>query len=149
MKIIFTVASLAPETGGPARTVSALSSSLADLGIGAEIITLDAGTVFGSPLMPANKKVETVFVPCWHSRRLPVPAFGRKLQRDCVRADACLIHDNGVWLATNHAAARIARGQKKTLVLSPRGMLTKWSLRYRNWKKTWPCMHTSAATLRQ
>ncbi len=137
MKIVFTVAALTPESGGPARTVSALSSSLADLGIAAEIITLAAGRRPDAPLMPANKNVKTVFVPCWKAPRFGValaPAFGSTLRRRCA-PDACLIHDNGAWLATNHAAAKVAREQKKTLVLSPRGMLTKWSLEYKSCKK--------------
>ncbi len=137
MKIIFTVASLTPESGGPARTVPALSSSLADLGTGSkiEIITLDAGKKsFCQPLMPANRQVETAFIPRGHLWP-QAHAFERRLKRDCAGDSPCLIHDNGVWLATNHAAARAARRQGKTLVLSPRGMLTKWSLGYRGLKK--------------
>ncbi len=99
-----------------------------------EIVTLDAGPAFGRPLMPANRQVKTVFISRSHPW-LQTRAFGRILERNCMHEGPCLIHDNGVWLATNHAAARTTRRQKKTLVLSPRGMLTKWSLGYRSWKK--------------
>jgi glycosyltransferase involved in cell wall biosynthesis len=46
-----------------------------------------------------------------------------------------IVHDHGLWLATNHAATATARRAHLALVVSPRGMLTPWALGYRRWKK--------------
>jgi glycosyltransferase involved in cell wall biosynthesis len=46
-----------------------------------------------------------------------------------------LIHDHGIWLPTNHATAVIAFQLGIPMIVSPRGMLEPWSLRYKNWKK--------------
>jgi glycosyltransferase involved in cell wall biosynthesis len=48
---------------------------------------------------------------------------------------AMIVHDHGLWLATNHAAAATARRAHLGLVVSPRGMLTAWALGHRRWKK--------------
>lgn len=39
-----------------------------------------------------------------------------------------LVHDNGVWLPTNHFSGRLARQAGVPFVVSPRGMLEPWAL---------------------
>jgi glycosyltransferase involved in cell wall biosynthesis len=46
-----------------------------------------------------------------------------------------LLHDHGLWLPSNHAAAAVARQACIPRVVSPRGMLEPWALRHRRWKK--------------
>lgn len=51
----------------------------------------------------------------------------------CIAAN--LIHDHGLWLPSNHAAARAARRWRIPIVVSPRGMLEPWALAQKRWKK--------------
>jgi glycosyltransferase involved in cell wall biosynthesis len=46
-----------------------------------------------------------------------------------------MLHDSGLWLPTNHAAAQVARATGVPFIVSPRGMLTAWALRFRGLKK--------------
>jgi glycosyltransferase involved in cell wall biosynthesis len=46
-----------------------------------------------------------------------------------------LVHDNGIWLCENHVVASMCNRQSIPLVISPRGMLEPWALRYRGLKK--------------
>lgn len=79
-----------------------------------------------------------------------VPALVRALAADGVGArlnvtnrdgrlsapvGADIVHDHGLWLPGNHAAARAARSSGIPLVVSVRGMLEPWALAHRRWKK--------------
>lgn len=44
-------------------------------------------------------------------------------------------HDHGIWLPTNHAVATCARRLGLPRVVSPRGMLDPWALRWRGTRK--------------
>jgi glycosyltransferase involved in cell wall biosynthesis len=46
-----------------------------------------------------------------------------------------LVHDHGIWSATNVAAAKAASDAGISYVLSPRGMLEPWALRYKALRK--------------
>jgi glycosyltransferase involved in cell wall biosynthesis len=46
-----------------------------------------------------------------------------------------LVHDHGLWLPTNHAAARAAAHAGVPYVVSTRGMLTAWALQFNASKK--------------
>lgn len=137
MKIIFTVADLQPESGGPSRSVSALAETVAELGIEVGVVAQEYGGK-SAPMMP-QKNVETTLVPCRSS-------FAKKLRRSssfkAALRNICgggrgkvLVHDNGLWLPTNHASARVAREMQIPFVISPRGMLTPWAMRFHGFKK--------------
>lgn len=42
-----------------------------------------------------------------------------------------LVHDNGIWLATNHCATVAAQKMKVPLIISPRGMLSGWAMQHK------------------
>src|ERR1051326_8061415 len=46
-----------------------------------------------------------------------------------------LIHDHGIWLPANHQVAIYARERSIPRMVSPRGMLEPWAMRYKRWKK--------------
>ncbi len=48
---------------------------------------------------------------------------------------SCIIHDHGVWLATNHAVAKTCRQIGVQRVVSPRGMVGRWAMSHGKWKK--------------
>ena len=138
MKVIFTIAGLQPEHGGPSYSVPALAEALARAGTAVEILTQQYGPTWQPPLAPAADLVTTTFVDASSplARRLQwSPQFKKVLQARAQRSGAQIIHDAGLWLRTNHAAAQVARAARLPLIISPRGMLTAWSLQFKGWKK--------------
>lgn len=138
MNVLFTIAGLHPESGGPARSVPALATALARRGVGSEILSLDYREHTQAPLTPDGTLVRTTYVDCG-------APLAHRLQwtrafKDALRARARdglidIVHDTGLWLLTNHVAASVSRGLDLPRVLSPRGMLTAWALQHRGWKK--------------
>ena len=138
MKIIFSIADLQPESGGPTRSVSALAEAVAHLDGEVELVALEYGDAFPKPMLTAGAQVKSVLVPCRGrvGQRLKwAGGFAAALQQRCQSAEKVLLHDNGLWLPTNHLAARVARAAGVPLVISPRGMLTPWAMRFHGWKK--------------
>lgn len=136
--IMMTVASLAPETGGPARSVSALSASVASPAWRVDLCSL-AIQQLGAPILPSSPWVQTRFSDCHYSRcarLLWAPNHRRALARRAQESSAQLLHDNGLWLHSNHAAVSICRRLNLPLVISPRGMISPWALRHQSLKKS-------------
>jgi glycosyltransferase involved in cell wall biosynthesis len=137
MRVILTVADLQPENGGTTRCISALAGALAELKVEVEIMALEYGPQASKPMLPP-KSVRAALVPCrgaiagiskWSGKFRPT------LVKHCQPASGVILHDNGVWLPTNHITSRVSVALGIPRVVSPHGMLTAWSLHYRGWKK--------------
>lgn len=111
MRILHTVNSLHPETGGPARSVPGLAAAAARAGVEVTLWSPHIPEAFQTPegLSLQNKP-------------LPEGAFD-------------LVHDHGVWLKSNHDIAKWTRQNQIPRIVSPRGMLEPWAMNYRRWKK--------------
>jgi len=136
IKALHTVAGLNRSSGGPARTVSSLCEGLGRLGASIEIIT--QGSSSDENIIPQSAYVKTTFVPAISIpkfRLIYAPSFRKTLMNHCQQTEVRLIHDHGLWLPTNHSAAAAARRLNIPLIISPRGMLESWSLRYKAMKK--------------
>lgn len=116
MKVLHTVASLRPETGGPARSVPGLASALAAAGIEVHLWAAEVPEDYKPP----------IGVTMWHAA--PDGAAWRDEGFD-------LIHDHGVWLPINHTVAKAALAVGIPRMVSPRGMLEPWALNHKKWKK--------------
>lgn len=163
MKILYTIADLQPESGGPSRSVSSLASAVAQQGPDVELLALEYGPSHALPLIPPYP-VRTTLVPCRGNLAQRIKwtrAFASALQQHCAAASEVtgglqrnataadlsrrsgtkagfsnfIIHDTGLWLRTNHAVAAVTRKFQLLRVVSPRGMLTQWALQHRSWKK--------------
>lgn len=116
MKILHSINSLNPDTGGPARSVPGLANSLVNLGnyIGIWTEDGDQGEV-GS--------FDFEFIP-----------GGSDLCRETfIKFD--LIHDHGLWLSNNHMIAKLSGESEIPRIVSPRGMLEPWAINHKKWKK--------------
>lgn len=128
-RVLMTLGSLRPETGGPARSVPALAESLRLREWDVELIAADASAGAVSHTGPEQ------------GRRAPVAqlaqavAFFRRLSTRVDAFGPALIHDHGVWLPSNRIAAVCARRARVPRVVSPRGMLEPWAFRHRGLKK--------------
>jgi glycosyltransferase involved in cell wall biosynthesis len=116
MRVLHTVASLRPGTGGPARSVPGLANALASLGIEVH--------VWSPELTP------------WHSQSNQFTLHHGALAEALDRIAPCdMIHDHGLWLPTNHSVAASAGRRGIPRIVSPRGMLEPWALNHKKWKK--------------
>ena len=137
-KVLFTIAGLHPSSGGPARSVPDLCAALGRAGVDVEIVTHDYGLVAGQPNVPTEKNVRTTLVDCRSALRRRLqwsPEYKTILRGRCAEFHPQLIHDTGIWLSTNRAAAAVAGELNIPRIVSPRGMLTSWALRHRGYKK--------------
>ena len=128
--VVHTIARIALADGGPARTVAALCRAQAAQGARVELVT---GAVEGIEVgVPAHVSGG---VRRW-GRFQPRSERFAPLLRDRLRAsEAEVLHDHGLWLASNHAAAAVSAKARVPRIVSPRGMLSEWSLAHRGWKK--------------
>ena len=129
LAVVHTIARLAHAEGGAARSVAGLCRSLAEEGGRIEIVTGDAGFHPGVPVHASG-------VARRWGRVQPRPGpFGRLLDERLAATRAAAIHDHGIWLDSNRAAARAAARKSVARIVSPRGMLSQWSLAHRGWRK--------------
>ena len=143
MKIVYSIADLQPESGGPSRSVSALAAAVAETGAAVGVVALEYGGGRATPMVPP-KPAQTTLVPCcgaFTKKFRPPPEFETALRKACANGSAAnggqpvILHDNGLWLPTNHAAARVARRKQIPFIISPRGMLTPWAMRFHGFQK--------------
>jgi glycosyltransferase involved in cell wall biosynthesis len=137
METILTVADLQPESGGPSRTVPALATALANLGVSTHLVSLRQDGAFGRPVTAEQDKFQAVPVRCRsHFAKITGSGmFQNAVLGVCRGTKNIVLHDNGLWLGTNHGTVRAARIAGLPLMISPRGMLSGWSLRHKGWKK--------------
>jgi glycosyltransferase involved in cell wall biosynthesis len=138
VRALFTIAGLEPVFGGPSRSVPALAAALAQAGVRVELLTCEPLPGQRHPLLPPRELVTSYLLPhsCRSTRWWPrANAFTTVLRERCRGALDCVVHDHGLWLPTNHAAAWAAEALNVPRMVSPRGMLSTWALQHRGWKK--------------
>lgn len=134
MSIVHTVNSLRADHGGPSRSVTALCSHLAGAGEVVDLVAYRSREGEPPPVLPADPRVRVRLAepePAWRGLLARGSTFARAVEA----GDAEVIHDHGLWMPSNQAAARAARRLGMPLVVSTRGMLTRWALRQSPWKK--------------
>lgn len=118
-KLLLTSASFAPEYGGPAVSVPRLGISLSRHGVDVGLWAPD-----GSAKQAAiDSSLDGLL------------CYAGKLSDVIEEYGPSLIHDNGIWLLYNHSIAKTCIRMGIPRVVSPRGMLEPWSLRYKKFKK--------------
>ena len=128
VRVLHTTASLHARNGGPPRTISALAEGLGRAGAAVEVLALADGPP-AETVRPDPSAAQTSFVEPGRgaSRR-----FGTRVQS----TGAEVVHDHGLWLPTNHAAAQAARRRGLPFVVSTRGMLEPWARQNGRFKKS-------------
>jgi glycosyltransferase involved in cell wall biosynthesis len=138
VRVLHTVASLKRSQGGPSVSVSRLCTALGAHGAQVGLLSQNDASSLDDCILPASRRVQTRLVrqiPAMGQRLAWSPFFHGALVEECRRQKIQVIHDHGLWLPSNHAAARCARTLGLPFVVHPRGMLEPWALSYRAWKK--------------
>lgn len=138
IRVCMTVAGLGKNLGGPSRSVTQICDYLALEGLEVHLVYGSGCDSEGAPILPQNPSVKSKAcrsVCLLGTRRRYYPGFDGVLTKFCREKGIQIIHDNGVWLGSNHAAANVAKRLDIPLVLTPRGMLTPWAMGHKGLKK--------------
>lgn len=131
MRILHVIESLSPSRGGPPAVVVNLAGCQAKWGMDVSIATR-AHPELAKWWVEWQQKV-----PC--AEHIQIQAFPprslREIQRNTATAD--IVHVHGVWDSLVYASLRTrSKCSRARLVLAPHGMLSKWSMEQKRWKKS-------------
>ncbi|MCB0333171.1 MAG: glycosyltransferase [Bdellovibrionales bacterium] len=148
MKICHIVASINENIGGPAYSVSKLVDHLSQHSQDVTLASLDYEE-HGKPLSIGNAS----------HLHPPVSKLGRyfrgwspelyRMLSEHLSSGCDVLHSHGLWMVPNLYARKLSQRYKIPLVISPRGMLERWSLGKARWKKYGAWMVYEKANLLQ
>lgn len=127
MNILHVIASINRETGGPAVTVPRLASTLSGLGARTTLATLDYARHGPQAEVPGVQLLSLPAGALARALRGWSPALAAALAAQ-VRQRLDIVHGHGLWMFPTLYARRAAVRERVAFVLSPRGMLDRWSL---------------------
>tara|TARA_B110000908_G_scaffold172391_1_gene239520 strand:- start:1220 stop:2305 length:1086 start_codon:yes stop_codon:yes gene_type:complete len=122
MRILHSVASLDPSSGGPARSVPQLALALVDCDVEVGLWSAEPSKN-GLADLSADELARIEVFSGDFSEALD--AFGTP----------DLVHDHGIWLPCHREVAKVCNVRGIPRMVSPRGMLEPWALNHKKWKK--------------
>ena len=131
-----TVGVLTAAFGGPSRSVTKLCDALAEAGAGVDLVASRPGP--GVEIVRPGGGVRLRLAEqdqgegLLQGGRSP---FGRAVADALAGAGPAVVHNHGLWVPTNRAAALAARAAGRPFVTSPKGMLSAWSMSQSRAKK--------------
>lgn len=137
IKVLHSVGSLGPQSGGTGRVVRDLTDALSTVDNHLRVLLLSqrhkrAAVIHRSHESRVDELIE-------HSASEIALRMGLPLRRLINKAVSefrpNVLHDHGVWLHTNHCMAASARQLGIPIVVHTHGMLEPWSLKSHGWKK--------------
>ncbi|WP_439532509.1 glycosyltransferase [Polymorphobacter sp.] len=127
LRIVQSVDSLAEMQGGPSRTIVLLAEAQARAGADVHLVARTEPD--GAPLLRSDPALAPLTQVKGSADRRRVTA------RLLDVPGRSILHDNGVWLSANRAAAASARRVRRPFVISPHGMLEPWALAWNPGRK--------------
>ncbi|HLC20813.1 MAG TPA: glycosyltransferase [Candidatus Methylomirabilis sp.] len=143
MKVLVVVPDLSPSTGGPVATVLGLAESLASTTQRVSI----AATDFGIEAPPEVDGVDVRLFRCRLRSRRWSPGLWEFLKSEVSRYDLVSIHT--LWQYPTCAAGMACRRAQVPYVVAPQGMLDRWSVSQKAWRKTLYLLAVEGRTLRR
>lgn len=128
VRVVHTAAELNNEASGPSYSVPSLVYYLCEQGVDARLYAIGP-----PPIRTLNFPQE--YYPKW---KVPSALGVSPLMRRALHAaakDIHIIHTHNLWMMPNMYPLSAAKRHGRKLVVTPRGTLTPWSMRYRWWKK--------------
>ena len=131
MKLCHIVPSLERQHGGPSKSVRALAAALARGGDNVDLLatapsSADEVAAEGEPRLSIR-----LFRREWPQRICPSSGLRRALRA----TESDIVHHHALWLRTLHYAHTQTRRSGARLVVSPRGMMSRWAWRHHAWRK--------------
>ena len=137
MNTLAVIGGLNKAAGGTSYSVPSWSNTLARLGVQGALLTERGCNEEMSGFLD-EERINLITVRSFSVKGTNLrwsPATATRLARICRESAIDLIHNHGVWLPINHYCSTVSRRMGIPLVITPHGMLTKWSFSYRGWKK--------------
>lgn len=133
MRILLTIPTLAKADGGTVAVVQNLSESLAPLADTVTVLACETEPN-ASQALPRHKRVNVIRLPADAAR-----GFGGELRKKLAELFSSkaidVVHNFGLWQPVNHVVAATSHEFRVPLLSSPSGMLARWALRHKPWKK--------------
>lgn len=129
MKICHIVPSLEERHGGPSKSVRRLASALA--GLGHEVDLLATRPDGAAP--PVREGPVRVLE--FRRDRPEFLCVSAGLREHLRQKPYQLLHHHALWLRTLHYTREAAQATGARLVISPRGMMSRWSWHHHRWRK--------------
>lgn len=132
MNVLLTIPDLCAATGGPPAVVTRLAAELLDAG---DAVTLIFAEKPDGPLVPIPPGIQVRALPWQSNPWRRYQQFRLAALKVIHTARIRVVHDHGLWLPQNAAAARAASEAGCALVVQPCGMMQTWSLAQQATKK--------------
>lgn len=133
MNIIHTTTALAPEFGGPVRTVPALCHELAKLGHKVKVVYLEFGSSYQTIQLPSHPDLEYIPISVKFKlglRPIHIPDYRSAVLELTAGKSDLIIHDNGIWLPYSGSLLEIAQKTGAKITTTTHGMLEPWAMGY-------------------
>lgn len=132
LTIIHSVGGMGEHIGGPAQVISSLCEATERLSVHNILVTTD----YDNLVLPSEDLgVEVKLLPAIRNPWIQTRQFIEVVNGLVGHKMGVLIHNHGLWLPANHAAAVVARRTKIPMINSLHGMLMPWARKYRRIKK--------------
>ena len=128
MRIVQIIASLEERYGGPSKSVYELSRALAAADHEVELLTTD-------PSPDTLRREGALTIRTFHRQWPDSLCRSSHLRRYLRLEGADVIHHHALWLRTLHYAHRAAVLGRVPLVVSPRGMMSRWAWHHHGMRK--------------
>lgn len=132
MNLITTIPIVDVNRDGVSVSVAGLNKALYLLGVNLEVVT--AGSTNGLEI-PLAKIFKVPAIDIRSIRLYIAPRYRQQLQERILSFKPNIIHDHGLWGPLNWNSTRLAIKNEIPLVISTRGTLTTWALKYKGLKK--------------
>ncbi|KQT04780.1 MULTISPECIES: glycosyltransferase [unclassified Rhizobium] len=139
MKVVHVIASIDPDGGGLQAVAVRIAAAQCLLGHTVHLVSY-LGKVAARDVFETIKEVPGFGNIIWHLLPGPDPMEtflsleGRRVLRD-VSQDADVFHLHGVWEPVLKCAAHVAKTAGIRYCVCPAGMLDRWSMQQKPWKK--------------
>ena len=131
MRVGHVVASVAHEASGPSYSVIRLCESLLETGVNTSLAALD-----WAPTSINAAYLKTFSLGRGPRRLGTSPSMRRWLETEVSSGRLDFIHSHGLWMMPNVYSGEVCRRHPRCgLIVSPRGMLSTWSLRVNRLQK--------------
>ena len=135
MHVAYSLPSLSEPAGGPPRSVVGIANAMQQAGHDCSILSASNDAEVRIDV-PSNLAVHLVKgCNSYFLNRLQVANYGLSLRDIHAEHPIDLLHHNGIWLKCAHEVISMGARNQLPVVLSPRGMVEIWSMKYKRFIK--------------